>query len=80
MKKSFLLSGALLLSISAFTANAQQIPVSNLDFTSKKRILKKCLDRNMDYIPYADMDDSEYKIDEQTRILNDIFYKGGNDE
>ena len=52
----------------------------NLDFTSKKRILKKCLDRNMDYIPYADMDDSEYKIDEQTRILNDIFYKGGNDE
>lgn len=36
MKKSFLLSGTLLLSISAFTANAQQIPVSNLDFTSWK--------------------------------------------
>ena len=36
MKKSFLLSGALLLSISAFTANAQQLPVSNLDFTSWK--------------------------------------------
>jgi len=36
MKKSFLLSGALLLSISAFTANAQQIPVPNLDFTSWK--------------------------------------------
>lgn len=36
MKKSFLLSGALLLSISAFTANAQQIPVSNLNFTSWK--------------------------------------------
>ena len=36
MKKSFLLSGALLLSISAFTANVQQIPVSNLDFTSWK--------------------------------------------
>ena len=36
MKKSFLLSGALLLSISAFTANAQQIPASNLDFTSWK--------------------------------------------
>lgn len=48
---------------------------SNLDFTNKKRILKKCLDRNMDYIPYADIDDSEYKIDEQTRILNKIFYK-----
>lgn len=36
MKKSFLLSGALLLSISAFTANAQQILVSNIDFTSWK--------------------------------------------
>lgn len=46
-----------------------------LSFDEKKRILKKCLDRNMDYIPYADMEDSEYKIDEQTRILNKIFYK-----
>ncbi|ARR00953.1 site-specific DNA-methyltransferase [Campylobacter porcelli] len=53
---------------------------SNLDFIDKKRILKNCLDRNMDYIPYADIDDGEYKIDEQTRILNGIFYKGGNDE
>ncbi|EPU3826295.1 DNA methyltransferase [Campylobacter coli] len=46
-----------------------------LSFEEKKRILKKCLDRNMDYIPYADIEDSEYKIDEQTRILNKIFYK-----
>ena len=51
---------------------------SNLDFINKKRILKKCLDRNMDYIPYADMDDSEYKIDERTKKLNKIFY-GEND-
>ena len=34
MKKSFLLSGALLLSISAFTANAQQLP--NVGFDSWK--------------------------------------------
>ncbi len=51
---------------------------SNLDFTSKKRILKKCLDRNMDYIPYADIDDSGYKIDERAKKLNKIFY-GEND-
>lgn len=50
----------------------------NLDFINKKRILKKCLDRNMDYIPYADMDDSEYKIDEIAKKLNKIFY-GEND-
>ena len=35
MKKSFLLSGALLLSISAFTANAQQLP--NVGFESWKK-------------------------------------------
>lgn len=51
-----------------------------LEFIEKKRILKKCLDRNMDYIPYADMEDSDYKIDERTKKLNDIFYKGSNDE
>lgn len=51
-----------------------------LEFIEKKRILKKCLDRNMDYIPYADMEDSDYKIDERTKKLNDIFYKGSSDE
>ncbi|MDL0105484.1 site-specific DNA-methyltransferase [Campylobacter ovis] len=51
-----------------------------LEFIDKKRILKKCLDRNMDYIPYADMGDSDYKIDERTKKLNDIFYKGSSDE
>lgn len=51
-----------------------------LEFAEKKRILKKCLDRNMDYIPYADMEDSDYKIDERTKKLNDIFYKGSSDE
>lgn len=39
MKKSFLLSGALLLSISAFTANAQQLP--NVGFESWKTICGK---------------------------------------
>lgn len=51
-----------------------------LEFIEKKRILKKCLDRNMDYIPYVDMEDSDYKIDERTKKLNDIFYKGSSDE
>ncbi|MDL0095812.1 site-specific DNA-methyltransferase [Campylobacter vicugnae] len=51
-----------------------------LEFIEKKRILKKCLDRNMDYIPYADMEDNDYKIDERTKKLNDIFYKGSSDE
>ena len=41
MKKSFLLSGALLLSISAFTANAQQLP--NVGFESWKTTCGKTL-------------------------------------
>ena len=41
MKKSFLLSGALLLSISAFTANAQQLP--NVGFDSWKTTCGKTL-------------------------------------
>lgn len=55
--------------------NLKGAEFKSLDFIDKKRILKNCLDRNMDYIPYADIDDREYKIDEQTRILNKIFYK-----
>lgn len=51
-----------------------------LEFIEKKRILKKCLDRNMDYIPYTDIEDSDYKINEKTKKLNDIFYKGSSDE
>lgn len=41
MKKSFLLSGALLLSLSAFTANAQQLP--NVGFDSWKETCGKTL-------------------------------------
>lgn len=58
----------------------KDLEFASLEFIEKKRILKKCLDRNMDYIPYADMEDSDYKIDERTKKLNDIFYKGSNDE
>ena len=58
----------------------KDLEFASLEFIEKKRILKKCLDRNMDYIPYADMEDSDYKIDERTKKLNDIFYKGSSDE
>ena len=47
MKKSFLLSGALLLSISAFTANAQQLP--NVGFESWKTTCGKTLSVPKDF-------------------------------
>ncbi len=47
MKKSFLLSGALLLSLSAFTANAQQLP--NVGFESWKTTCGKTLSVPKDF-------------------------------
>lgn len=46
-----------------------------LNFDEKKKILLKCLDRNMDYMPYADINDSDYNIDEKIKKLNKIFYE-----
>ena len=48
----------------------------DLELDAKKAILINALDRNMDYIPYGDIDDSSHEIDEQTKELNEIFYKG----
>ena len=51
-----------------------------LNFDEKKKILLKCLDRNMDYTPYADIEDSDYNIDEKIKKLNKIFYESSNNE
>ena len=48
----------------------------DLELDAKKAVLINALDRNMDYIPYGDIDDSSHEIDEQTKELNEIFYKG----
>lgn len=50
---------------------------STLSLEDKKATLIDCLDRNMDYIPYADINDSEYKISDETKKLNKIFYNKG---
>lgn len=50
---------------------------SALSLENKKATLIDCLDRNMDYIPYADINDSEYKISDEAKKLNKIFYNKG---
>lgn len=50
---------------------------SALSLENKKATLIDCLDRNMDYIPYADINDSEYKINDEAKKLNKIFYNKG---
>lgn len=50
---------------------------STLSLEDKKATLIDCLDRNMDYIPYVDINDSEYKISDEAKKLNKIFYNKG---
>lgn len=56
--------------------NLQDLEFWALEFEEKRRVLKMCLDRNMDYLPYCDIDDESYEIDDKTKKLNEIFYKG----
>lgn len=49
-----------------------------LSLDEKLKVLYTILDSNMDYVPYADMEDSEYGVSEELKRLNRIFY--GDDE
>lgn len=51
----------------------------NLDLENKKEILRLILDSNMDYVLYGDIKDKDYKIDEKTIKLNEIFYGDDNE-
>ena len=50
-----------------------------LSLDEKLKVLYTILDSNMDYVPYADMEDSEYGVSEELKRLNRIFY-GDDDE
>lgn len=45
-----------------------------LSINEQKRFLIECLDKNLLYIPYSDMNSSEYEIDENDKQLTDQFY------
>lgn len=47
---------------------------NKLNMEDKRRFLLEILDKNMLYLPYSEMEDEEYKIDERTRSLNHKFY------
>lgn len=47
---------------------------SNLDEFSKKEILLKVLDKNMLYVNYSDINDLEYKVNENDKKFNKEFY------
>lgn len=49
--------------------------LENLDVETQKKILIRLLDLNFLYIPYSEIEDKKYKINESEKILNRLFYR-----
>ena len=47
---------------------------ADLSLDDQKRFLIECLDKNMLYIPFADMDDSAFTLSEHDKLLTRQFY------
>ncbi len=47
-----------------------------LAFDAKKRFLIEVLDKNMLYVNYCDINDEDYSISENSKLLNKSFYEG----
>ncbi len=47
---------------------------ADLSLDDQKRFLIECLDKNMLYIPFADMDDSAFTLSENDKLLTRQFY------
>ena len=47
----------------------------DLSFGDKKRFLIACLDKNMLYVPYSDIESAEYGISDEEVRLNKLFYR-----
>lgn len=56
----------------AIDANASDFSALSLD--DQKRFLIECLDKNLLYIPFSDMDSDEYSISEEDKRLTREFY------
>ena len=67
-------SGFLSYKIKPSDIDATSSDFDALCFEDQKRFLIECLDKNMIYIPYGDMNSSEYSISEDDRRLTQEFY------
>lgn len=47
---------------------------ADLSLDDQKRFIIECLDKNMLYIPYADMDDSAFTLSDNDKLLTRQFY------
>lgn len=66
-------------SLLSYKVKPSDIDTTSEDFTAlslddKKRFLIACLDKNMLYVPYSDIDSAEYDISDEDKRLNKLFY------
>lgn len=64
----------------SWKVNAQEIDVTAEDFTAlatedQKRFLIECLDKNLLYVPYSEIDNAEFAISDDDKRLNNHFYQ-----
>lgn len=64
----------------SWKVNPQEIDISAEDFIQmsledQKRFLIECLDKNLLYVPYSEIDNAEFGISENDKIINNQFYQ-----
>ena len=59
--------------IASVDANAADFETLNID--NQKRFLIECLDKNLLYVPFSDIDSKEYSISDEDKRLTKEFYK-----
>lgn len=64
----------------SWKVNPKEIDVNADDFTSlaiedQKRFLIECLDKNLLYVPYSEIDNTEFAISESDKKINNQFYQ-----
>ena len=46
----------------------------NLSISDKKQFIKEILDKNLLYLSSSEIEDTDYKLDKKTKLLNQLFY------
>ncbi len=68
-------TGYLNYKIDIATINANAIDFETLSIDDQKRFLIECLDKNLLYVPFSDIDSEEYNISDEDKRLTKEFYK-----
>ena len=64
----------------SWKVNPKEIDGNAEDFAKlcmedRKRFLMECLDKNLLYVPYSEMDDMEFGISKHDKRINNLFYQ-----